>query len=504
MVARSNSVNSKIPPIISLFVVGAFFLIILGLLFPYIFVSSADSILFGWILIVMSVVSFLPIFRQLILGKFNLFALPVWTTVEQWLRMGFLSIYYYENPQGYNQLTQIFSADGLKWFNLAAFYWTVSIPFLWIGYRSHLGQWLGRVRPLHRIINYRPAVGIRLPAVAGVYIILTCIRIYLVATKKYGMLILLNENEQAQEEFQVFPFTAQYLEIIGSMVAVVLLVHYVKFQKYKKIILFFLIGVIFTEVGFRIVWGSKGLIIYFFIALATSYYMMTGRVVRYLALGFLILFATIPLNLAYRQAINDNRVGGSAMNILSGIANLGGEILGSSDRVTSSIKSGIYTAGEYSAQLQNFAAIVKHFEEGREEHNYGKEWLKIPVMFVIPYFIWKNKPVYKYNGKWMMAEVYGKWKMKTYSIAVTIQGEYFIHFGVWGIMGGMFFLGVVHRILMERYWNVSDIYCLCVYQAIALAVGPGVIPSGSIAIIRLLVLLHIMGKIMLIRSPETN
>ena len=422
-----------------------------------------------------------------------MFELPVWTTVEQWLRMGLLSSVFFIAPAW---LEPIFGGE-VGWLHVAALYCTLSVPCLWLGYNSRLADRLSKWRPLSRVVSDKPIVKIRLGAVFALYLIVILCRLYLIRIGAYGYLGTDETREQVLNYLQLF----HLLEFAGAMVPVILLIHRNRFARDTGgLFVGTFVLVLLVEIGFRFIFGNKGAIAYIFLALAITDYRLRGRLYLYLPVGILVLCIMFPINILYRQQINMGNVDRTdLLHVAQTFSGLARDALSSPSGIVESAASGLAGIAHQSAQLQNFAAILLYVEE-TETHVWGTDWIKVPAILLIPRAIWPDKPQMHFDGRWMTQEVMGKRNLTTTATALPMQGDFYLNFGLPSLLIGMFLIGILQRVLYNRYGSGVDPRAVLYYPFILLFVGPAMTVQGIVGLVRLLVFLFLVNKLIFVRS----
>jgi hypothetical protein len=161
------------------------------------------------------------------------------------------------------------------------------------------------------------------------------------------------------------------------------------------------------------------------------------------------------------------------------------------------------------------ASVIIRDTPGVSPFQHGRTLALIPVAFV-PRFLWPDKPVIPI-GRWI-SETYAPYGYLTESnLAATWIGEFYLNFGLLGIMGGMFVIGVVLRLLNDSLMRRRTTILMQVLAAILIAtlmmgIQEAVVRSVTIPILLILpifvvhYLMRIIGAGTWIRidSPRTE
>lgn len=105
-------------------------------------------------------------------------------------------------------------------------------------------------------------------------------------------------------------------------------------------------------------------------------------------------------------------------------------------------------------QSRIFLAVLNNVYQ----FNYGESGIKFFASLGPPRFIWKNKPLIQGS----MGEIGKRSGLlapgDTTSIGPTVVGDWYMNFGIWGIVFGMFFLGALFKFLSEAFISPLHVY----------------------------------------------
>jgi oligosaccharide repeat unit polymerase len=118
------------------------------------------------------------------------------------------------------------------------------------------------------------------------------------------------------------------------------------------------------------------------------------------------------------------------------------------------------------SMLESFSVIIKDISQSGEFW-YGRYYVYFPILVFVPRIIWQNKPVVDL-GLWF-TQTY--WNPNAFhSTAITYPGDFYLNFGLTGVLLGMFFTGIIYRFVYERFkMNVSP-SALFIYIFVFLAI----------------------------------
>ena len=105
----------------------------------------------------------------------------------------------------------------------------------------------------------------------------------------------------------------------------------------------------------------------------------------------------------------------------------------------------------------NQSKSVFNIFEKTDKFLYGKSLLNFFISLGPPRFIWKDKPIINASGN-EFGRAYGIIKSDNYQTTVgpTIIGDWYMNFGVWGIIFGMLFFGSLYRFIFDLFIRKSD------------------------------------------------
>lgn len=105
----------------------------------------------------------------------------------------------------------------------------------------------------------------------------------------------------------------------------------------------------------------------------------------------------------------------------------------------------------------NQSKIIFNVFEKTDRFLYGKSLLNFFISLGPPRFIWKDKPIINAGGNDFGRE-YGIINPDNYQTTVgpTIVGDWYMNFGVWGIIFGMLFFGFLYRFIFDLFIKKTD------------------------------------------------
>jgi hypothetical protein len=201
--------------------------------------------------------------------------------------------------------------------------------------------------------------------------------------------------------------------------------------------------------------GSKRLVLTppFMMALAYVVYERRLRV-SWLAAGFAALIALYPIANLYRAVVNPLQGGRFAEFVQDP-----GRVISELSRATGQAETGSYlTAGLLSTgrRLDALGVLVQIVKDTPERVPYQGGWtIGYIALSYVPRIIWADKPETTI-GIWV-SQSYGDPNDPWTHIGPTWLGEWYFNWGYAGVVGGMFLMGFLCRILQERlfFWGAT-------------------------------------------------
>ena len=189
------------------------------------------------------------------------------------------------------------------------------------------------------------------------------------------------------------------------------------------------------------------------------------------AVGLLV-FVIFPVVNAERALINEGRLsrGGIVGRIEAGT-------IGSVGRLVSSGPRGYLDASlggllRRSNGVDSLALIERYTPEVRP-YQHGVTYVALPAEAYVPRALWPGKPIPLSSD---FARLYGGRPGIQTNFSITNFGDLYMNFGIWGILVGAAFIGVIYRLIYETFvvrTNASD-SGLLIYIGIFLTMIPGV------------------------------
>lgn len=122
------------------------------------------------------------------------------------------------------------------------------------------------------------------------------------------------------------------------------------------------------------------------------------------------------------------------------------------------LSSGRFVAESFLSRI-NQSVVLSAIINSPERLEYGSSFKEIFLVFSPPRFLWKDKPE-SINAK---GNEFGHRLGLLYennfntSVGPTNVGDWYMNFGLWGIALGMFFMGMLYRIIYEFLINRPDV-----------------------------------------------
>ena len=266
-------------------------------------------------------------------------------------------------------------------------------------------------------------------------------------------------------------------------------------------------GTMAVEIFYGFFMGARGTVIAPLVAYIMVRYYVERRGLRYVFLAFLtIIFILMPL-------LNINRSPEVFFNayhvvekteiaeVISGFDN--GDSKDSAPSAVIFPKERILSAGKYVFgssimrinQSHILLAVFHNIYEFKPLDSVSRFFASLGP----PRFIWKNKPIIQGDISALAQRSGILAPGDTTSIGATVVGDWYIGFGVWGIVFGMFLFGALFRFLSGIFINRENIYPtgLVFYAITWLHTIPGAIEgwqaplwAGLVKLLAILILIH--------------
>ena len=110
--------------------------------------------------------------------------------------------------------------------------------------------------------------------------------------------------------------------------------------------------------------------------------------------------------------------------------------------------AGDFTSNSIFSRIDQFA-VFSRIVEMDEPLLYGKSLLKFFISLGPPRFIWHNKPIIVGGGDFGHRSGLLAPDVKSTTVGVTMVGDWYMNFGLAGIILGMFFMGMLFRLIYE-------------------------------------------------------
>ncbi len=113
-----------------------------------------------------------------------------------------------------------------------------------------------------------------------------------------------------------------------------------------------------------------------------------------------------------------------------------------------------------------FLIVVKDFSQSGDFW-FGKDYIYFPVYIFVPRIVWPNKPVFN-MGLWFTQTYVNA--AATTATAITYPGDFYLNFGLSGVILGMFLTGIFYRIVYGWFKENISARNLFLYVFIFLAI----------------------------------
>jgi hypothetical protein len=330
----------------------------------------------------------------------------------------------------------------------------VGIVCLWIGYSLPRFR-APRLTPFNLLkgVEVRPAWAV---ALVGIGLL---VQLYRLSRGEFGYLMVHESYQSTLGSSQIF----SQLSVLGQFGFILAALDAFRHPGCPRRRLLFLVTV-GVEVIATLISGMKGGIVYAGLNLTIVYFYLNGRLrARFIMPAILALLVLIPINFAYRQRINDGEV--ERTNLLA--AGTTFISLMAEGAVSQEERQGMarwIVILEHLAMLRDTARVVRYAEETGDFWG-GRHYGDLPLLIFVPRFLWSDKPVMDI-GRWVSTVVMGNPRSMTHSQAITFAGDLYLNFGVDGVAVGFFLLGLLLRVIYQRYALQGDVSDLFLYLSL--------------------------------------
>ena len=175
---------------------------------------------------------------------------------------------------------------------------------------------------------------------------------------------------------------------------------------------------------------------------------------KWLILAAGVFFLLQPIKGEFRNMVWTDKVAMSPVEKLQTFFDLGVNYYFGNGVKTSSEENGLKTAFERINHLHVTALIIAD-TSADDSFLYGKSYVPLLTKW-IPRFLWPGKPIEDFGNVW--AHRYGYLASNDYSTSFNLPWlpEMYMNFGMAGVIGVSFLLGMVFRFLRNSFWQSSS------------------------------------------------
>jgi hypothetical protein len=405
-------------------------LLVLSAVFLFFSSQSAHPLLYIY-LAALFVVTMVPFLRSAARGPIDWFEPISPVSFLYFIYFIAYTIYVVQNPYNPARLGD-YSIQGLS---LAVIYTAVGFAFLLLGYYSTLpGKLCKRFPPLKfSAINSRVV-----PIVYTLYFVGTLLRLILISK---GWHIKYNAGAYFHEVPAGF-YIIDYLTTLCTFSFMLATIYYFAGLRNRGFVLMLWAVMLPAEVLFAFLSGNKSAFLpIMFVILGAYHYFKRTLPIRYLAIALVVIvFVVTPVITTYRSI---DGVELRSKGFLDGL-------FFSINRIASDLSSYSpveYLQFSYEAFLERmngsgaFSLVIEAVPE-RMDYQYGKT-LMLAFTLLVPTFLWPGK--YEFYQSILVWDdlIFGR---RGYGgIAITQVGELYLNFHLFGIVIGMFVLGIFYK-----------------------------------------------------------
>lgn len=391
------------------------------------------------------------IFTRVKGNHLRLFDLPIFLTAYIFLRFGLLPVGSFVSPKLMNQFLNGNQAPLLQ----ALQYVVLGMVGFWIG------CYVVRSKPnrsSNRMLEVRSKKNSILVAAVGLYIVAFATKVYLLAHHLFSYTASGRVYQHRLAAMQVL----NSLVLAGTYALIILCIEKYWYPEDRlRNALFW--GVFGSECFWGLISGMKGLLLQNFLFVAIIVSLIQRRVrAGWIVTALLGAVLIYPFSNRYRQLV---RQPGASITSFSGAMTAVGQAAAgkSAPGLNGPAQSGWTSTLNRLNLLTSFGLIFTLGQRASMLKGEARWWM-IPYYPFIPRFIWHSKPILNIGGKFSVA----LGAPPTTSTAITYPGDLYMDFGLAGLLGGMFLLGVVAQWLTNRVSGALDKRSLFIYVAIFL------------------------------------
>jgi hypothetical protein len=318
---------------------------------------------------------------------------------------------------------------------------------LWLGFfwsrSKKTGEWLGRKISLMSAYEVRPRIGV----ILLIFLVGIGTRLCLV---KAGVGGFFSDPSLRQT---TLPYI-QFLLLLDGLAEIGLVAYFCAFlKKEKSTHLFVFLLMLLAQVACIFFQGVKGQILYNFFYLAVTYVVIRKSSPWKLLLGGVIVVVLItPVNLAMRDAFVQKKLTAGNLGGMRTALLTSGRDLYAPETFSKTLAGSAETIVRNSAQLEPLAMVINYVDQHHIRF-YGESYWFLTYWF-IPRAIWPDKPMVN-RGLWVRTEVYGR--SPTSSAPQTVPGDFYINFGLWGVVIGFFLFGFLQRAMTTGLLQINNL-----------------------------------------------
>lgn len=295
---------------------------------------------------------------------------------------------------------------------------------------------------------------VRRPRLFLVIGVLFVARIGLISLGNFGYIL---SQERYEATLGVTGLLGVFADLVPYALTLVALGAFGEGARRSDVAIFVLVAL--AELGLGFVSGTKGGIAFPVVAMLLGYVYARGRVPwRSLGVLLVIFLFLVPGIERYRELLNSpgERVGNVGQALEFGSEALD-EML-AAPNFGQRVEDGYYFLAGRLNELQALAVVYVQTPEP-VPYELGRNYWFAPLLNVVPRAIWDTKPVLDIGGQTAFT-YYG---VTGSSFTRTIIGDFYVNFGIPGVVGGMLLFGVVTALLRRRFVEQPDVRHLLFY-----------------------------------------
>jgi len=396
-------------------------------------------------------------------AKLQLFEIPVFITAMFFLEFGLVPLRNFIDP---TQLEVNLSTNGEELVQ-ALFYIILGMMAFWVGCelaRHQEGDRIALGPETQSSVPNSNKAGVLL-AFGALYAVAFTTKVYLFKKHLYAYVGSSDAYYANLASMQVLNQVSQ----LGSLALIVATIERYR-DRYNPLWRMLYIVALSSEILWGLISGMKGLVLQNFLVVAlVSSFVMRRLNLRWFVILFFGLVLLYPVSNAYRSIVRGR--GAEGVTSFEGAAEAAKTAFNNVGEGESTIgdhwREGLNQLFERLDLLTSVAQVLTLGSRASMVKG-DVQWWMLPIYPFIPRFLWPTKPILDEGARFTLALQgrSGDLISAGSSTAVTYPGDLYLQFGLLGIAGGMFVLGVMAQWFTNRVAGPVEPPELFLYAAV--------------------------------------